>query len=183
MLSKENSNSNHCLFSELPTASLRVQHTRACGCRLAAHPLEFEVSRCRTSQFAMCFLYAKTRVWNDLPYTVFDTRTLDGFKGAVNRWLFPWVFFQFFIVQVHVGLRKQFINNFVFPTWACADGFNNSNIKLSPSVSPFISSKPHLCLLSLVYLLNVTLISFNYIFTLPSCIYIHQPSFISSKLQ
>ena len=23
-------------------------------------------------------------MWNDLPYTVFDTGALDGFKGAVN---------------------------------------------------------------------------------------------------
>ena len=26
-----------------------------------------------------------------------------------------------------VGLRKQFINNFVLPVWACAAGFNNNN--------------------------------------------------------
>ena len=26
-----------------------------------------------------------------------------------------------------MGLRKQFINNFVFLTWACAAGFNNNN--------------------------------------------------------
>ena len=26
-----------------------------------------------------------------------------------------------------MGLRKQFMNNFVFPTWACAAGFNNNN--------------------------------------------------------
>ena len=37
-----NSNSNHCLFSKLPSASVRVRHSRA------AHSLEFEVSRCRT---------------------------------------------------------------------------------------------------------------------------------------
>ena len=30
-----------------------------------------------------------TRVWNDLPYAEFDTGTLDGFKGVVNRWLLP----------------------------------------------------------------------------------------------
>ena len=42
MLFKVNSNSNHCLFSELPSISLRVRHTRAAA---AAHPLEFEVSR------------------------------------------------------------------------------------------------------------------------------------------
>ena len=35
--------------------------------------------------------------------------------------------FQFYVAQVVVGLRKQFINNFVFSTWACADGFNNNN--------------------------------------------------------
>ena len=79
MLYKVNSNSNHCLFCELRSASVRVRHTRAVA---AAHPIEFE-----TSQFARCFLPAQTRVWNDLPYTVFDTETLDGFKGAVNRWL------------------------------------------------------------------------------------------------
>ena len=28
-----------------------------------------------------------------------------------------------------VGLCKQFIKNFVFPTWACAAGFNNNNKK------------------------------------------------------
>ena len=47
MLYKDNSNSNHCLFSELPSASTRLRHTRPAA---AAHPLEFKVSRCRTSQ-------------------------------------------------------------------------------------------------------------------------------------
>ena len=37
---------------------------------------------------------------------------------------------QFYVAQVHVGLRKQFINNFVFPTFACAAGFNNNNNNL-----------------------------------------------------
>ena len=31
-----------------------------------------------------------------LPYTVFDTGTLDGYKGAVNRRLIPWVCFSVF---------------------------------------------------------------------------------------
>ena len=31
------------------------------------------------------------------------------------------------MAQVLVGLRKQFMNSFVFPTWACAAGFNNNN--------------------------------------------------------
>ena len=38
-------------------------------------------------------LYLISTAWNDLPYTVFDTGTFDGFKGAVNRWLIPkWSF-------------------------------------------------------------------------------------------
>ena len=43
MLYKVIFNSNHCFFSELPSASGRVRHTRAAA---AAHPLELEVSRC-----------------------------------------------------------------------------------------------------------------------------------------
>ena len=86
MLYKANSNSNHRLFSKLPSASVRVRHTRAAD---AAHPLEFEVSRSRTSQFPSCFLSPQTRVWNDLPYTVFDTGTLIGLREQLNRWLLP----------------------------------------------------------------------------------------------
>ena len=108
-----------------------VQWASICFCQslttqaaAAAHPVEFEVSRCRMFQFARCFIPAKTRVWNDLSYTVFDTGTLDGFKGAVNRWLLPWVCYSVFRGACAVGLRKQFINNLVFPNWACA--FNNN---------------------------------------------------------
>ena len=36
-------------------------------------------------------------------------------------------FLQFSMAQVLVGFRRQFINNFVFHTWACAAGFNNNN--------------------------------------------------------
>ena len=36
---------------------------------------------------------------------------------------FPEFVLQFSAVQVLVGLRKQFVNNFVFTTWACAAGF------------------------------------------------------------
>ena len=35
-------------------------------------------------------------------------------------------FIQFSLEQVLVGLRKQCINNFVFPTWARVAGLNNN---------------------------------------------------------
>ena len=43
MLYKVNSNSNHCLFRELKSASTGVRHSRVAA---AVHPLEFEVSGC-----------------------------------------------------------------------------------------------------------------------------------------
>ena len=36
-------------------------------------------------------------------------------------------FLQFSVAQVLVWLRKQFMNNFVFPARVCAAGFNNNN--------------------------------------------------------
>ena len=130
MLYKVNSNSNHCLFSELSSASTRVRHTRAAP---AALPLEFEVSRCRTSQFAGSFLSAQDRMWNNLPYTVFDTGMLDGFKGAQSTvgCFSELCFLQFSVAQVLVGLRKLFINNFIFRTWACVACFDNNKGVLS----------------------------------------------------
>ena len=103
MLHKVYSNLNHCLFSVLSSASARVRHTRALA---AAHHAQFEG----------CFRPTLTRVRNDLPYTVFDTGTLNGFNEAVNRWLLnsPSLFFSVSVVQMLVGLRKHFINNFVF---------------------------------------------------------------------
>ena len=35
--------------------------------------------------------------------------------------------FSFSVAQVLVGLQKQFISNFAFPTWACAAAFNKNN--------------------------------------------------------
>ena len=125
MLYKVNSNSNHRLFSELPFTSTRVRHTRAAA---AAPPLEFEVSRCKTSKFARSFLSAQVRLWNDLPYTTFDTGTLDGFKSAVNSLLHHWVAFSsVFRGAGACGVAKAIINNFDFFTQSCAAGFNNNN--------------------------------------------------------
>ena len=86
MLYKVNSKSNHCLFRAPSSGSTRVRHTRSAA---AANQLEFEVSRCTTSQFARYFLPALVRMWNDLPYTVFDAGILDWCKGVVNHWLLP----------------------------------------------------------------------------------------------
>ena len=118
MLYKVNLNFNHCLFNGLPSVSSRVRQTRATA---AAHPLEFEVSRCRTSQFARSFLPAQIRMWNDLPYTEFDSGTLEGFKGAVYHWLLP---------RVRAGaceVAKAICKQHYCPTWTCAAGFNNNN--------------------------------------------------------
>ena len=39
----------------------------------------------------------------------------------------PEVVFQYSVAKVLVGLRRQFLNNFVFLTCACAAGFNTNN--------------------------------------------------------
>ena len=88
MLHKTNTNSNRCLLSELLSAFTRVRHTRSPA---GAHPLQFEVSRSSRSQCARCFLLAQVQMWNDLPYSEFDTGMLEGFKGAVNCWLLAWI--------------------------------------------------------------------------------------------
>ena len=93
----------------------------------AAHPLEFEVSRCRTSWFTKCLLPAHTRVWNDLPYIVFDTVTLDEFKGAVNRWLLADLWFSVFRGSGACGVAKAFYKQFCFSHLGMCAGFNNTN--------------------------------------------------------
>ena len=80
MFYKVNLNSNHSLSSEFPSASTKVR-------KIELRP--FEVSRCRTSQVATCFLPGEVRMWNDHPYTVLDIGTLNGFKDAVDRLLLP----------------------------------------------------------------------------------------------
>ena len=93
-------------------------------------------------------------MWNDLPYTVFDTGTLDRFKGAVNRCCFPGFVFQF-VAQVIVGLRKQFINNFVFTTSACAAGFYNNNKIRNYSLPPYkVRFDILICMKYIIYQIN-----------------------------
>ena len=74
-------------------------------------------------------IYCRPRLVRGMTYPTlyFDTGTLDGFKGAVNLCCYPEFVFPFSVVQVLLGLCKQFITNFVFPTWACAAGFDDNN--------------------------------------------------------
>ena len=73
-------------------------------------------SCCRTSKFSRSFRPAQVLLWNDLPYTVFDTGTLDGFKGAVNRWLLPWVVFSsVFRGRGACGVAKAIYKQLCFP--------------------------------------------------------------------
>ena len=74
MLYKVYSYSNYYLLCELLSAFTIVRHTLAA---VAAHPLEFEVSRCRISQFARYFLPTQGRMWNDLPYIVFRHQNVE----------------------------------------------------------------------------------------------------------
>ena len=107
MLYKVNANSNHCLLIELASASSRVRYTQAAA---AAHPFEFEVSMCRTSQFARCFLPAKVRMCNDLPYTVLTPECWMGSRMQSTVGCFPeFCFLQFSVAQALVALiYKQF---------------------------------------------------------------------------
>ena len=69
-------------------------------------------------------------MWNDLPYTAcvwHQTLDIDlREQSTVGR--FPDLcLFQFSVAQALVRLRKQFIYNLFFPTWASDAGFNDNN--------------------------------------------------------
>ena len=104
---------------DLTSEPTSVRHTPA---TVAAHSLELKVSRCRTFQFPKCFLPALVWMWNDFPYSVFDTGTLDGFKGAVKRWLLPWIVFSCLPWRMCLWGWEINFKKFVFTTWARAAG-------------------------------------------------------------
>ena len=96
-------------------ASVCFYHSSTTWAAAAAHQFDFEVSRCRTSQLARCFLQAPVRMCNDIPYTVFHTVTYNGYKGAVNSWLHPWVvFFSVFRGAGACGIGKAIYNTILF---------------------------------------------------------------------
>ena len=119
---------DHCLFSELPSVSLRVRHTRGAA---AAHSLSLKNQVVERRNFQSVFLPPRFECEMG-----FATLCLTP-----ESWICSWVQLTvgcfpelcFPVVPVFARLRKQFINNFVFPTWACAAGFyNNNNNSLLP---------------------------------------------------
>ena len=90
----------HLLLLEIDILGQRVYRTRAAAAQI-------EVSMSRTSQFARSFLMAQVRLWNDLPYTVFHTGTLDRFKGAVNSWLFSSYFSGAGACEISKAINKK----------------------------------------------------------------------------
>ena len=51
---------------------------------------------------------------------------VQGRSQPFVAFLIELCFLLFFVAQVLVGLPKQFITIFIFPTWSCATGFNNN---------------------------------------------------------
>ena len=84
MLHKVNSDSNHCLFSELPPASVRVRHTQAM--QLIDKSLKYQGVERPNLQGVSC--RPRRLCGMTFPTLCFDSGTLDGSKGAVYR-LFP----------------------------------------------------------------------------------------------
>ena len=126
MLYKVYPNSNHCLFSELPSASTWVGllHSLATA---AAHHLEFVVLRCRTSQSARCFLHAKVRMWNDLPYTVFTPERWMGLSVKSTVGWFPELcFFMVLSGSGACGVAKAIYKQ-LFAALACDYYYYNNN--------------------------------------------------------
>ena len=113
MLYKVNSNSNHCLFSVLPSASTRVRHARAGA---AAHPLELKYQGVGANLLGLsCRLRFDCRM--TFPILCLIPERWMGSRVQSTVGCFPQLcFVQFSVAEVLVGLRKQFMNNFVFPT-------------------------------------------------------------------
>ena len=111
MLYKINSNSSHYLFSELPSASVRVRHNRAAA---AAHPLEFEVSRWGVERPNLQGVFCRLRLvrWMTFPTMCLTLKRYMDLREQSIVDCIPVFVFQFSVVQVLMGLRKQFINNF-----------------------------------------------------------------------
>lgn len=87
----------------------------------------FEVTRCRSSQFARCFLHAQGRLQSDLCSVMFDSDTLNWFTGAVNPSLLPWDCLHIFSSVRACLYMWDLSNHLVFKTWGCGPNFNDNN--------------------------------------------------------
>ena len=123
MLYKVNLNSNRCLFSELPSASTRVRHSELRP-RIIHWGLKYQgVERPNLLGLSCRLRFDCGMTFNKLCLT---PERWMGSRVQSTVGYFPELYFlQFPISQVLMGLSKQFINNFVFPTWVCAGGFKS----------------------------------------------------------
>ena len=145
----------------------KVRYTRAAT---IAHPLKIEVSRCRTPQFSRCFLPAQVRMW-DLPYTVFDTETPDGFKDADNRWLLHCVVFSAVLRGACAsGFAKATYKQLRFSHLGLAVNLNNNSVMLEIVKGTLLVSLLHIKQKSLIFfVLYHYLLHFEIKFKLRQC--------------
>ena len=75
---------SHSLHQEVPTRRRTVRVTRE---SVATHERALAPVRCRTSQFARCFVPNTVKLWNSLDSGVFESGSIGGFKSGVSRFL------------------------------------------------------------------------------------------------
>ena len=105
------SNSNHCLFNELPSASVRF-YIIELRLQLTLQGLKYHGVERPNSQNVAC----RPRLCVEWPSLHCLTPECQiGLREQSIVGCFLQFVFQFSVAQVLVGLRKQFTNNFVFP--------------------------------------------------------------------
>ena len=80
--------------------------------------------------FIYIYIWNRHYIWNRqsaIPTLCLTPERLVGLRAQSIMVASLRYVFQFSVAQMSLGLRKQFINNFIFPTWACDAGFNNNN--------------------------------------------------------
>ena len=107
----------HLLLSEFDIPELWLQ--------LIHSSLKYQGVECRNLQGVSC--WPRLRCGITFPTLCFTLEHLIGLREQLIVGCFPELVFQFSMVQVLVGLCEQFVNNFVFISWACSAGFNNNN--------------------------------------------------------
>ena len=122
----------------------RLMRTLITVCSASFHLLllEFDISELRSQLIHWSLKYHGVEPSNlqgdscrprfecgmSLPSRCFTSERWVGSRMQSTVGCFPELcFLQFFVTQVLVGLRKQFINNLVFQAFACAAGLNNNN--------------------------------------------------------